>query len=272
MGKTILVLLDACRLDAISRTAGYLEHLVEVGQGAKYQVRGELPSMSRPMYETSLTGLPVSVHGITDNRVVRRSRCDNVFRLCRSRGLVTAAAAYFWMAELYSRAPFRQLTDRYQLEGEGDICHGIFYFEDPYPDSHLYLDGEFLRRTYSPDFLLLHSMNVDLAGHLHGGGSREYLAAVQAAVEYLALLLPQWLEEGWQVVVTADHGMSPEGFHGGPSDDQRIIPLYVFAPGAVPGDHTERPISQLNLAPLLCRLLEIPPAPGMRQELEIALR
>ena len=101
--------------------------------------------------------------------------------------------------------------------------------------------------------------------------TRRILLGMSGGVDSsVAALLLQ--EEGWQVVVTADHGMSPEGFHGGPSDDQRIIPLYVFAPGAVPGDHTERPISQLNLAPLLCRLLEIPPAPGMRQELEIALR
>ena len=66
-------------------------------------MRGELPSMSRPMYETSLTGLPSSVHGITHNQVVRPSAFPNVFSLCRQQGLVTAAAAYQWMSELYSR-------------------------------------------------------------------------------------------------------------------------------------------------------------------------
>lgn len=271
MGKTILVLLDACRFDAATEVAGYLEHLIEAGAGAKYKVRGELPSMSRPMYETSLTGLPAAVHGITDNRTVRLSRCENVFSLCCKQGLTTAAAAYFWMAELYNKAPFDQLTDRYQLDGKGSIHHGIFYFEDTYPDSHLYLDGEFLRRTYAPDFLLLHSMNVDLQGHLHGGGTKEYLAAAQAAAEYLARLLPGWLDEGYRVAVTADHGMSPMGYHGGPSQEQRIIPLYLFAPGVVPGNYTDHPISQLNLAPLLCRLLEISPGAQMRRELEIAL-
>lgn len=269
MGKTILVLLDACRFDAATETAGYLEHLIEAGAGAKYKVRGELPSMSRPMYETSMTGVPALVHGITDNRTVRRSRCENIFSLCRAQGLTTAAAAYFWMAELYGKAPFDPLADRYQLEGPGDISHGIFYFEDTYPDSHLYLDGEFLRKTYDPDFLLLHSMNVDLQGHLYGGGTREYLAAAQAAAEFLAQLLPRWLEEGYRVVITADHGMSPLGYHGGPSEEQRVIPLYLFAPGAEAGDHTHRLISQLNLAPLLCRLLEIRPAQAMRRELEI---
>ncbi len=269
MGKTILVLLDACRFDAASDTAGYLEHLISVGLGAKYKVRGELPSMSRPMYETSLTGLPAHVHGVVDNNVVRRSRCQSVFDLCRENGLTTAAAAYFWMAELYSKAPFDFLNHRYLVNGTGAIQNGIFYFEDQYPDSHLFLDGEFLRKTYEPDFLLLHSMNIDYMGHIHGGGSKEYMNAARSAAEFLARLLPGWLEDGYHVVITADHGMGSMGYHGGPGDEQRVVPLYLLGTDAAAGDYTHHLISQLNLAPLLCRLLEIPPACGMMQKLEV---
>ena len=243
--------------------------MIEAGLGAKYKVQGELPSMSRPMYETSMTGLPAHVHGIVDNSIVRRSRCESVFDRCRAQGLTTAAAAYFWMAELYSKAPFDVVHDRYLVNGQGPIQHGIFYFEDQYPDSHLYLDGEFLRRTYDPDFLLLHSMNIDLMGHRFGGGTKEYMDAARTAAEFLARLLPRWLEEGCHVAVTADHGMGPMGYHGGPSPEQRMIPLYLFGTDAVPGDHTDHLISQLNLAPLLCRLLEVEPALGMRKKLEI---
>ena len=271
MGKTILVLLDACRLDTVTQAAGYLEHLVQQGRGAKYRVWGELPTMSRPMYETVLTGLPVLRHGITDNGVVRRSRCENLFRLCRARGLETAAAAYSWMSELYSKAPFDPMADRFQPDGPGDICHGIFYYEDSYPDSHLFLDGEFLRKKYTPDFLLIHSMNIDLEGHRHGSQSREYLDAALGAGEALGRLLPGWLEDGYRVVVTADHGMNSLGQHGGDSPELRTLPLYIFAPEVQPGDHTQQAVSQLNVAPLICRLLEIPPAAEMVQELEIVM-
>ena len=271
MAKTILVLLDACRWDICGENAGYLEHLIDTRQGAKYRVRGELPSMSRPMYETTFTGLPASVHGITGNSVVRPSRCPNVFSLCRGQGLVTAAAAYQWMSELYSRpGRFEPFRDRYQLEGEGSIRHGIFYYEDHYPDSHLFGDGEFLRERYHPDFLLFHSMNIDYQGHQKGGGSPEYTRAVAAVTELAGQLLPAWLEEGWQVVITADHGMNAMGLHGGPPPDQRVVPLYLFSPQVVPGRFEEREISQLNTAPLLCRLLEVEPAPGMRRNIEIA--
>lgn len=271
MGKTILVLLDACRFDTGTENAGYLEHLIDRGQGAKYRVRGELPSTSRPMYETSFTGLPSSVHGITGNGVVRPSRCKNVFSLCREKGLITAAAAYHWISELYSRpGRFDPLRDRYQLEGEGSICHGIFYYEDQYPDTHLFGDGEFLRERYKPDFLLFHSMNIDYWGHQKGSDSPEYAQAVATVMEQLGQLLPVWLEEGWQVVITADHGMNAMGMHGGTTPEQRTIPLYIFSPKAAPGRFEGEEISQLNLAPLLCKLLGVDPAPGMRQNIEIA--
>ena len=272
LGKTILVLLDACRFDTGTENAGYLEHLIDERKGAKYRVRGELPSMSRPMYETSFTGLPSSVHGITGNQIYRPSRFPNIFSLYREKGLVTAAAAYQWISELYSRpGRFDPMRDRYQLQGEGDICHGIFYYEDQYPDSHLLGDGEFLRERYQPDFLLLHSMNIDYWGHQKGSDSPEYAQAVALVMEQIAQLLPRWQEEGWQVVVTADHGMDRFGIHGGPTEEQRTIPLYIFSAAAVPGRFQEEEISQLNLAPLLCRLLGLPPAPGMREGLEVKL-
>ena len=67
MRKTIFVLLDACQYEAGTRNMGYLEHLIDYEKGAKYKIRGELPSLSRPMYATLLTGLPVCMHGIAAN-------------------------------------------------------------------------------------------------------------------------------------------------------------------------------------------------------------
>lgn len=271
MGKTILVLLDACRFGLAKETGGYLEHLIETSQGAKYCVEGELPSSSRPMYETTLTGLVSSAHGITDNRIIRLSRCENIFKLCRENQLKTAAAAYYWMSELYVRAPFNPLTDRFKFGGGGLIDYGIFYFEDMYPDTHLFLDGEYLRTVYEPDFLLIHPMNIDYKGHLYGGESSEYLTAGIQSFECLARALPVWQEAGYQVVVTADHGMSVSGYHGGSSDKQRLVPLYIFSQKAVCGDFSDKVISQLNTAPLLCRLLDIEPAAGMLQDIEIKM-
>ena len=156
MKKTIFVLLDACQYEAGTRNLGYLEHLIDYKKGAKYKVKGELPSLSRPMYATLLTGTPVFSHGITTNDTLRTLDCDNVFSLCQKQGGKTAAAAYHWFGELYNHIPFRIDRERIQLQSSETINSGIYYWDDTYPDSHLFADGEFLRQNQNPDFLLIH--------------------------------------------------------------------------------------------------------------------
>jgi predicted AlkP superfamily pyrophosphatase or phosphodiesterase len=93
MSKVILVLCDALRNDTAGQQMGYLEHLVEARLASRCTVIAELPTMSRPLYETLHTGVPSSQHGITNNRVVRRSKMPNVFELATQHGKTTAAAA-----------------------------------------------------------------------------------------------------------------------------------------------------------------------------------
>lgn len=266
MSKTILVLADGLNFDAAAENLGYAEHLIESGKGAKYKVRGELPSLSRPMYETLLTGRTVSEHGIANNLTVRVSSEKSVFDLCSDEGRSTGAAAYHWISELYRSAPFAYETDRMIFDRDGAISHGIFYFEDSYPDSHVFADAEYIRSSRNPDFLMIHSMNIDDAGHRFGSESDEYHMAAAKLNVMLSAVMPIWLEQGYSVLVTADHGMNNHRLHGGNTSGQRDVVLYLFAQGIHRGDFSEgKEISQLCVAPLLCRLLEMAPAPGMRK-------
>jgi predicted AlkP superfamily pyrophosphatase or phosphodiesterase len=79
--KVILILSDALRYDTAVAAMGYLGHLVETRLASLFKITGELPSMSRPMYETVHTGLPTHEYGIVSNQVVRRSNQPNVFEL-----------------------------------------------------------------------------------------------------------------------------------------------------------------------------------------------
>lgn len=263
MKKTVFVLLDACQYEAGTRNLGYLEHMVDAGQAAKYKVKGELPSLSRPMYATLLTGLPVSRHGITCNEMARTLNCDSVFSMCKAEGGVTAAAAYHWVSELYNAAPFRIPEDRIWLHSGKNIDHGIYYWEDMYPDSHVLSDGEFLRKVYDPDFLMIHTMNIDHKGHQYGCGSQQYEWAVSTVGCLLSQFIPVWLESGCHVVVTADHGMNGYGIHGGTDSPQRDTPLYIFSDLVETGRHEDIYISQLCVAPLLVRLMGLHPSKTM---------
>ena len=79
MKKVIFVLLDGCTYDGAKENMGFLEHLIESNKGTKFKVKGELPSMSRPIYETLFTGLPVSEHLIVNNIISRKSKEENIF-------------------------------------------------------------------------------------------------------------------------------------------------------------------------------------------------
>lgn len=264
MGKAILVLLDGCGFDLATECCGYLEHMAEQGQAAKYRVQSQLPSMSRPLYATLLTGLPVHRHGVGNNFISAKLDVPSVFSLCRCAGLTSAAAAYYWVSELFQHGPFDHAQHRYQLRGEGDIQHGLYYFEDDYPDSHLLLDAELLRRSFAPDFLLAHTMNIDHTGHTFGTGSMQRALATVKVDATLASLVPLWLAEGAYVAVTADHGAGAHGLHGGNTPEQRMVPLYLLGPDIRKGVFVDQPIDQLWVAPLLCRMLGIEPSQVMR--------
>jgi len=264
--KLAVVVLDGLRYDAARRWLGYLEHLVEKEQAVCYSVLSELPSLSRPLYEVLLTGVPAYENGITSNQVVRLSQERSVFHLASEAGLRTAAAAYHWVSELYVSAPFNPAADRHLHDETKPIHHGIFYFEDHYPDSHLFADAEHLRAAYDPNFLYVHSMNIDDAGHKFGGESKQYEGAVRIADHILALLVPLWVSAGYRVVVTSDHGMNASGQHGGTDEAERLVPLYVIGERDITptlGDNRREPLPQLGMASFLCRLLGLEPSASM---------
>ena len=114
-------------------------------------------------------------------------------------------------------------------------------------------------------------MGIDYQGHLRGAGSREYEEAVGKANVILSLLMEDWMKEGYQIVITADHGMNTLGIHGGTDAEQRDTPLYIFSSQVKAGRFEENSISQLNVAPLLCRLMDMPASREMMGLEEIAL-
>lgn len=260
--RVILVILDGLRFDVAQTSMGYLAHLVESSQASLYKIKAELPTLSRPLYEVLLTGVPTSISGIVANEIVRLSHQKSVFHLAVDHGLTTAAAAYSWFSELYNRAPFDPLTERQQHDQQQPIQHGLFYWSDDYPDSHLFADGEMLRLSHQPDFMLVHPMGIDYAGHCFGGESSEYRNCAVAMDSLLAQYVPRWQAAGYTIVITSDHGMNGDKNHGGPLPNVRETPMFCLGTEFEPGVHRDE-LSQRAIAPLLCNLLGIPTAKAM---------
>jgi predicted AlkP superfamily pyrophosphatase or phosphodiesterase len=255
--KVILVLSDALRYDAAVAGMGFLGHLVESRQASLYKVIGELPSTSRPMYETVQTGLPVSQHGILANYIVRRSDKPNIFQLAVEAGKTTAAAAYYWFSELYNRAPYDRLEDREVDDDSLLIQHGRFYTEDDFPDIELFVTAGMLVRKFAPDYLLIHPMGMDYKGETYGADSLEYRNQAIYQDMYMSALIAEWLQLGYTVLVTGDHGINADRLHGGTTPEMREVPLYLIRPGIPGAGDTGEVLSQLQVAPTILKLLDL---------------
>lgn len=260
-GKVILVLADGLRADTAMHEMGFLESAVAHGQASRRIMHCELPSLSRSLYHTIHTGLPPQVHGITSNDMVRVGDRDNLFGLARAAGLRTAAAAFSWFSELYNHTPFDPVVDRETDDESRAIQHGRFYKDGAFPDTELFRAAEMLTRRFEPDYLLVHPMGCDYQGHLHGGESAIYKQTAANIDNLLALAAPGWLERGYQVLVTADHGMDAEGWHGGTRQEVRAIPFYHL--GVEEGGPVSETASQLSVAPTVLKLLGQPIPPSM---------
>ncbi len=266
MNKVILVLSDALRYDVAKDNMGFLGHLVEKKLASLYKITGELPSMSRPMYETIHTGLPSSEHGIVANSIVRLSNQPNIFRSVRDAGKVTAAAAYYWYSELYNRAPYDRIDDKETDDESLNIQHGRFYTEDEYPDVELFASAAHLVRKFSPDYLLLHPMGMDYHGETFGSDTKEYRNHAIYQDSKLAPLIMEWRERGYTVFVTGDHGINADGGHGGTTHQQRTVPFFVIQPNGQGRGETDEIISHLQIAPTILHLLDTPIPETMKQK------
>ncbi|WP_288498367.1 alkaline phosphatase family protein [uncultured Erwinia sp.] len=253
--KTILVVLDGLNFQVAQHAMGYLQAECAQGHGQRYRMICELPSLSRPLYECILTGITPVNSGIIHNGVSRLSNQRSVFHYARAAGLTTAAAAYHWVSELYNRTPFSAARDRHTEAPELPIQFGHFYSDDGYPDSHLFEDAESLRLRYQPDFLLIHLMNIDDAGHQHGFSSAQYRNRARMADGYLSHWMPAWLQQGYQVIVTADHGMNDDRSHGGILPEETHVPLFVF--GSAFSMNADAVPQQTELCGTICQILGV---------------
>ncbi|NLK66511.1 MAG: alkaline phosphatase family protein [Campylobacteraceae bacterium] len=254
MSKVILVVLDGLSYSASKECMGFLTALINEKKGKLYKVTSELPSISRPLYECILTGVKPVHSGIVHNSQNFMSKNRSIFHYAKDAGLKAGAAAYYWVSELYNRSPFDINFDRHVEDTSLTIPYASFYYDDSYPDSHLFSDAESLRVKFNLDFLLIHPMNIDDAGHKFGHDSKEYRNKARIADGILSLYLQKWLDEGYSVIVTSDHGMNDDHSHGGVLECEVEVPLYLFGDAF---SFEECEVKQTEICGTICEILDI---------------
>ncbi len=258
----IFVLVDGLGDEPARRHMGFMEHLVAERRATRFTSRASLPTNSRPNYETLHTGVAPVTHGITSNLHQMRSARPNTFSLAAAAGRRTAAVAYSWVSELYVRAPFHPATDMETSDPSGHIHEGRFYFTDEYPDEEVYARAATVVSRFQPDYLLVHPMGCDIAGHAEGAASTRYAATVGRHDTILAGAVPGWLGLGYTVVVGSDHGHRHDGGHGGTEPEVVNTPLYVIPADRVGRGDTGAVVDHPQIAPTIWELMRLAGAPG----------
>ncbi len=277
--RVVLVIIDGLRLDT-SLTMPFLNELR--GRGLALVARSQYPTYSRPNYVNILTGVPPAASGVRTNRYPGTVTLDSLMDRVRAEGLHAGFASDndpmpgLFLRPRHPDRPMDEvaLEDMQRLHEEdhdetaleiaerGLMANLRGDFDDaryaPWPGGFRDASEELLR---SDDALVvMHIAVVDVAGHARGGDSEAYREAATFADVTLDILLGDLDLSRTTLIVTADHGHTNAGGHGGLEPVVVQVPLILVGAGIDRAASVEEADLQ-DVAPTAARLLGIA-APG----------
>jgi predicted AlkP superfamily pyrophosphatase or phosphodiesterase len=245
----VLISIDGLRPDAIEAAgARNLQRMLREG-AYTLRARTIVPSRTLPSHTSMLTGVPPAVHGITWNyeRVGSTGAVEvpTVFDVAQAAGKTTAG--------FFGKAKFRHLLRRgapqFRMAPSGSDLWSAPRITQEVQD---YLGHR------KPDFVFVHLIDPDIAGHSMGWMSAPYRFAVRradAAVARIAAAARRAYDGDVVVIVTADHGGHGRD-HGTEQDVDMNIPWIAWGRGVTPGEITA-PVSTMDSAATALWLLGV---------------
>lgn len=244
----VFVMIDGLRPDAIAAAnCTNLQALCERG-ASTLAARSVMPSYTLPCHMSIFHSVPPTRHGITSNMFQPMAR---------------PLPGLFDYANLYNK----RCSAIYNWEPLRDLGRPESLTFSWFRNSYLSEDGddeivavaiEHIQRD-RPDFVFVYLGTVDTYGHLFGWMSDEYLQQAHRADALLGRLLAT-LSPAAHVLVHADHG-GLERNHGNDTPEEMTIPWVLSGPQVRKGYTIREPVSLLDTAPTLARLLDCPVHP-----------
>lgn len=243
---TIFVMIDGLRPDAIETAqCSTLRALRERGAWT-FTAQSVMPSITLPCHMSIFHSVPPTRHGVTTNTWQPMARpLPGLIDLAKQHGK-RCSAIYNWeplrdlsRPETLEFAWYRNTT--WTHEGDDEVTDVAI--------AHILKD--------KPDFAFVYLGTVDTAGHYYGWMSEGYLRQAERADGNLGRLLAA-LPAGANVLVHADHG-GHERNHGLDIPEDMTIPWLLVGPKVRAGHQVQQPVTLLDSAPTLARLLDIPP-------------
>ncbi|XP_037044151.1 uncharacterized protein LOC119080050 [Bradysia coprophila] len=247
--KVILVIVDGIPADVIENAT--VPNMRKLGAYKRSYTGGEIsgysqtPTISAPGYMNVITGTWGNKHNVYDNSVDNPNyNYWNIFRLLKEQQPDRKIGIYStW------------LDNRVKLIGEGLPMAGNITFDYkfdgyeldtiqyPHDAESLYIkliDERVVNETATsiandaPDLSWVYLQYTDDMGHMYGDSTEFYQSVADAdllieqIVESVDHRIENWNED-WLVIITTDHGRSPEtGYgHGGQSERERTTWIFT---------------------------------------------
>ncbi len=252
--KLLLLIIDGVPWRNWRSLFGNLEAWVDSEDAQVWKIRAPLPSTSASCYASIHTGVEPPVHGCTGNDDVFKIPLPDIFSETRKAGGVTASVTHSFWSEFFNRAPFNPINDiEYDEPQSTSINHGRFHSMTGYglknqmtpSDADLFATLSMLIQRHNIDYGILHTCTLDSMGHRFKHDCEEMDYACFLLDAQLAPFIKRWRSEGYEIIVTADHGQSERGHHGGRGEDQQDAALYYFGEGQGPAADTLLTITQI---------------------------
>ncbi|MDO8963128.1 MAG: alkaline phosphatase family protein [Coriobacteriia bacterium] len=237
--RVVFVIVDGLRED-VSRSMPVLNTLRAHGYDG-LAVTGQ-PSLSFPNWTTLMSGASQRFSGVTTNWFEERVPVETLVdtALAADRVVAVSAPTDFEMLYGVKRSPYVYLRD---WEKGVYMTGGIV-------DNAIRLASE-----SGATLLIVHSPDIDEAGHASGGASKEYLDTARKVDADLGRLVSALQDRRTTFVIASDHGHIDTGGHGGPETIVTEVPVVLAGPSVALGSGA---VSQEQIAPTVARIAGLP--------------
>ncbi|MFE2586488.1 alkaline phosphatase family protein [Streptomyces sp. NPDC059378] len=231
--KVLVIGLDGALLTRIKDAdAPNLDALMAAGLTAPSSIYANplAPTLSGPGWSTLITGVWPDKHNVKDNAFTGA-------RFTQYPDFLTRAETAKPSLTTYAVSSWAPITDT--------VFSGAVDTRVSTPSAE-YDTGTTARavarlRDGNPDAVFVQLDNIDHAGHSYGAASAQYLAAVAGADAQVGQMVAAvrsratYAAESWLIMITADHGHTDAGGHGGSTPPERQTFLIATGPTLSPG-------------------------------------
>ncbi|GGL92824.1 hypothetical protein GCM10010129_40740 [Streptomyces fumigatiscleroticus] len=231
--KVLVIGLDGCLLSRIKDAdAPNLDALMAAGLTAPSSIYADplAPTLSGPGWSTVITGVWSDKHNVKDNTFSGNKFTQYPDFLTRIETAEPALATY----AVSSWAPLTDTVFSSKVDTRVSTPSAEY-------DTGTTSRAVARLTTGDPDAVFVQLDNIDHAGHSYGAASQQYLDAIHTADTQVGSMVAAvrsratYGSEDWLIMITADHGHTDAGGHGGSSAPERQTFLIATGPTLAAG-------------------------------------